>query len=78
MHSSLALHHGHIRTLDPRHPVAEALLIRGETLTAVGSDEEIRSLDRNAESSDRQGRTVLPGFTDSHLHTRQANPRSCC
>ena len=69
MHSSLALHHGHIRTLDPRHPVAEALLIRGETLTAVGSDEEIRSLDRNAESIDLQGRTVLPGFNDSHLHT---------
>ena len=69
MHSSLALHHGHIRTLDPRHPVAEALLIRGETLTAVGSDEEIRSLDRNAESIDLKGRTVLPGFNDSHLHT---------
>lgn len=69
MHSSLALHHGHIRTLDPRHPVAEALLIRGETLTAVGSDEEIRNLDRNAESIDLKGRTVLPGFNDSHLHT---------
>ena len=68
MHSSLALHHGTIHTLDPRRPVAEALLVRGETLEAVGTDEEIRRLDPTADRIDLKGRTVLPGFHDSHLH----------
>src|ERR1022692_3947119 len=47
-----------IYTVNPQQPWAEALAIRGETILAVGSTRVI----------DAQGRLVLPGFTDCHIH----------
>ena len=50
-------------------PVGTALLVRDGIIAAIGSDEEILSMvQENAEIVDLKGKTVLPGFTDSHMH----------
>lgn len=58
-----------IYTMNPRQPWAEALAIRGDKIVAVGSGGEIVAR-RGAATQviDVQGRLVLPGFTDCHIH----------
>lgn len=46
-----------------------AVLIRGGAVAAVGADAEIlRECGSSAEKIDLHGKTVLPGFYDSHIH----------
>ena len=60
---------GRIWTGDRARPRATALAVRGEAVTAVGSDAEIRSLaGARTEVVDLKGRFVAPGFNDAHLH----------
>ena len=60
---------GKVLTMDPAQPVAEAIAVRGEYLLAVGSDDDIKSLAGvNTRRIDARGRTVTPGFIDSHSH----------
>jgi predicted amidohydrolase YtcJ len=58
-----------IWTADPARPQAEALAIAGDTIVAVGSTAEVKTL-AAADTAvlDLGGRLVIPGFQDSHLH----------
>lgn len=61
--------HGHIYTGNTKAPWAQALAISGTRVEAVGSDEEILRLKKpGTEVFDLQGRTVIPGISDSHTH----------
>ena len=51
-----------------RGEFAEAVLVRGDRITAVGTNAEILNQAPGAEKIDAQGRLLLPGFNDSHLH----------
>ena len=65
----LALINGNMVTVDESGPRAEAVLISGERIVKVGSTEEIRGeLPEKATTVDLKGRTVVPGFIDSHTH----------
>jgi predicted amidohydrolase YtcJ len=58
-----------VYTVNPRQPWAEALAVRGERILAVGSTREVdRYRGPNTRVIDAQGRLVLPGFTDCHIH----------
>ena len=60
---------GHIHTLDVAHAGATAIAIRGDTIHAVGTDDQIAGLARPGEERvDLDGRTVIPGLVDSHIH----------
>ena len=62
--------HGKIFTADPQNPYAEAVSIRGEKIIAVGSLPEVaRSVSTNAERIDLDGKSLFPGFIDSHSHS---------
>jgi predicted amidohydrolase YtcJ len=64
---------GKILTVDPRFSVREALAVRGERISAVGSTAEIRALAGPATRViDLGGRTVIPGLIDSHMHAIRA------
>ncbi|MBX3057568.1 MAG: amidohydrolase family protein [Anaerolineae bacterium] len=65
----LIFHNGVILTMDAANPQAEAVEITGEKITAVGTNAEILPLAR-AESTvvDLHGRTLMPGFVDTHTH----------
>ncbi len=65
----LILLNGKIFTSDVTQPNAEAIAIRGERISAVGSNDEIKKLgSAKTRLIDLQGRTVVPGFNDAHFH----------
>lgn len=69
MQANLVLYNGDIHTMNATTPRAQAIAIAGNRVLAVGSDAEMRALlAPKGEAIDLQGRTVVPGFTDCHLH----------
>jgi predicted amidohydrolase YtcJ len=65
----LIVHHGKIVTVDADFTVAEAMAIKGDRIAAVGANDRILALaGPNTRLVDLQGKTVLPGLIDSHLH----------
>ncbi|MFW5688252.1 MAG: amidohydrolase [Spirochaetota bacterium] len=60
---------GTIITIDPKRPRAEALLVRGNRIVAVGSAAEVEAAARaGARRVALEGKTVVPGFNDAHIH----------
>ena len=60
---------GDILTMDPANPAGQAIAIRGNTILAVGSNEEInRFRDENTAVVSLGGLTLMPGFVDAHSH----------
>lgn len=67
--ADLVLLHGRIATMDPAHPNATALAVRGERLVAVGSDAEIlQHVTERTRRIDLKGRFAMPGFIEGHGH----------
>jgi predicted amidohydrolase YtcJ len=67
--SDTVLIHGHIYTGNAKAPWAQALAITGTRIEAVGTDQEILSRKQaQTQVIDLQGRTVIPGISDSHMH----------
>src|SRR5580693_9058444 len=65
----LILHHGRITTLDRGNPIASAVAIKNGTFLSVGQDADILPLAAaKTKVVDLQGRSVLPGLIDNHLH----------
>ena len=65
----MVLHGGKIVTVDESFSIAQAVAIKDGRIVAVGSDNEILSLSgADTEVVNLEGKTVLPGFNDSHLH----------
>jgi predicted amidohydrolase YtcJ len=65
----LLLHSGRIRTLDPACPSAQAMIVDRDRIAWVGANEDIVSIPADEyRLIDLSGRTVLPSFTDSHVH----------
>ncbi len=53
-----------------------AVLIRGETVEAVGTSEELRAAYPNEPMLDARGSVVMPGFVDPHTHLVWAGDRA--
>ena len=66
-HPDLILHNGHITTLDPKHPEATNLAVKDGRITGVNDAEEYQP-GPNTKVIDLNGRRVVPGLNDSHLH----------
>lgn len=63
--------HGRIYTNDPKHPWAEAMAIRDDRIFCVGTLSQVLLDCGGAESSEvvqLNGRFVMPGFNDAHVH----------
>jgi len=68
-YADLVILHGHVWTVDSTHPQAEAVALHGNRIVAVGTDAETAKLiGPQTTKIDAQGKTVLPGFIDSHVH----------
>jgi hypothetical protein len=68
--SERILFHAKVFTGNPQNPYAEAVAIRGDKIAAVGSLPEVAgSVSRGAERVDLEGRSLFPGFIDSHSHS---------
>lgn len=70
----LILHHGKVVTVDGQFRIAQALAVRGDRIVAVGSDREVLpKKGANTQVIDLQGKTVLPGLMDTHVHAASAS-----
>lgn len=76
MHADLILTNGRIYTVDPRQPWAEALACHNGRFIAVGSNAQIEALaGPQTTRLNGNGRLVLPGFIDAHIHFLQVAAR---
>jgi predicted amidohydrolase YtcJ len=65
----LVLVNGKVVTVDDRFTIAQALAVKGQRITAVGTSADIRKLTGpNTKVLDVRGRTVIPGLIDNHAH----------
>jgi hypothetical protein len=67
--ADLIIFNGKVVTMDPAKAEAQAVAVRGGTITAVGANEEILALAGDATRRiDAGGGMVLPGLIDAHGH----------
>jgi len=60
---------GAVRTMEPARRVANALAVRDGRIAAVGLNHDLRPLaGSSTRVVDLEGRTLLPGFQDAHVH----------
>jgi len=60
---------GKIYTVNQQQPLAEAVVVENNKIVFVGSNEEGgKFIDASTEVIDLNGKLMLPGFNDSHLH----------
>ncbi len=65
----LVLRNATVLTMDPASPSADAVLIEGDTIAAVGQEADVMAAaGPNATIVDVGGRVLLPGFNDAHCH----------
>ncbi len=69
MHADLIFFNGKIVTMDAAGAIASAVAVQGDRFIRAGSDAEIQALAGDRTNAiDLQGRVVLPGFIDAHIH----------
>jgi len=60
---------GKIYTVNEKQPYAESVIIEGNKIIFVGSnDDSKRLIDDNTKVVDLNGKLILPGFNDNHVH----------
>jgi hypothetical protein len=65
----LILHNGKVAAVDKAFRIHQALAVRGERIVSVGSDADLLKLrGPKTQVIDLQGKLVLPGLIDSHVH----------
>jgi len=69
LHADLVLINGNIITMNSKQPRAQAVAIREEKFVAIGDSQQILSyVGKDTEKIDLKGKTIVPGFVDSHVH----------
>jgi predicted amidohydrolase YtcJ len=67
--ADLILQNGRIVTVDSRFSVAQALSVKAGRITSVGTNQQVlRERGPGTQIVDLNGRMVLPGLMDSHVH----------
>ena len=67
--AALIVYHAKITTQTAAQPEASALAVKAGRIYAVGADNEILSLkDSHTKLIDADGRRLIPGLEDSHMH----------
>lgn len=70
------LTNGKILTVDGEFSIVEALAIQAERIVAVGTSQDIAEfIGPNTDVIDLEGRTVIPGLIDNHMHFIRAVQR---
>jgi len=67
--ADLILHAGRVVTVDEDFSIHEAIAVREGRIVATGSDQDVLALrEAGTEVVDLEGKMVLPGLIDSHVH----------
>jgi len=74
VHADLIIDNARIYTMDNTRPMSESVAIRGDQILALGSTDDIKSLQGSqTKIIDGHGTTVTPGFIDAHSHPDGSN-----
>ena len=67
--ADIVFKNGNVYTANDRSPRAEAIAVKADRIIFVGTNAAAQKfIDKNTRVIDLAGKTVLPGFTDSHQH----------
>lgn len=67
--ADLVIKNGVALTVNENDEIAEAVAVSGKTILAVGSNKEIEEyIGEDTRVIDADGKTVMPGFIDAHIH----------
>jgi predicted amidohydrolase YtcJ len=67
--ADLIVRNAKIWTVDKSHPTAQAVAMLGERIVAAGSNDEMEAWHgAHTRVIDAEGKLLLPGFNDSHVH----------
>src|SRR5437763_15236222 len=67
--ADIVFKNGNVYTANDRSPQAEAIAVEGDRIIFVGTNTAAQKfIGKNTRVVDLAGKTVLPGFTDSHQH----------
>lgn len=65
--------HGKVFTMNPAAPWQQAVAVKGKKIIYVGDDVHIaKYIGKSTKEIDLQGRMLLPGFVESHIHPYSA------
>ena len=71
--ADMIVRNGRVYTVNEAQPWAEAIAVSGDRIVHVGSDESIEAfIGPDTEVIDLQGKMVLPGIIDAHVHCMMA------
>jgi predicted amidohydrolase YtcJ len=71
--ADLVIYDAHVITVDPKFSIKSAIAVKGDKIIAVGGS-EIPKLYHAPTMLDLHGRTLMPGFEDTHLHPKGESP----
>ena len=74
--ADLVIVNGKVLTIDKDNHFAEAIAVKGEMIIGVGSTSEISEMiaEGTTKIINAEGRLVIPGFNDAHVHFGPLNP----
>jgi predicted amidohydrolase YtcJ len=72
--ADLVIYDAHLITVDPQFSIKSAIAVKGDKIIAVGGS-EIPQKYHAPTMIDLHGRTLMPGFEDTHLHPKGRSPR---
>jgi len=68
--ADVVLRGGKVVTMDDQRTVAQAVAVKDGRITFVGSDADVTTrIGRNTKVIELEGRMLMPGFIDAHLHS---------
>ena len=69
MYADVVFHNGSVITVDKSDTICQAVAVKGNRIAAVGDDEFVGAfIGPETEVIDLNGRTLMPGFIDAHMH----------
>jgi len=75
--ADLVLVNGKVVTVNADHSVAEAVAVKMGRIVKVGTSEDVRAMaGEGTKVIELEGRVVLPGLTDAHVHMIQGGTRA--
>ena len=78
MKIDFAIINGNVHTFNSKDDSVEAVAVAGGKIVCVGTTKSVRDLlNKDSKIIDVQGKTVLPGFVESHCHPSMAGLRLC-
>jgi len=73
--ADLILYNGKVVTVDQSFSIKSAVAVKDGKILAVGGDEVTKNYEA-PKKVDLKGRTLIPGFTDTHVHPMSLSPRA--